>query len=276
MGSVRIAMVAPTFVSALQAKVLGMVKAHLGPGEELQVLSITDDSNVQKGHLQRLLHNTKPTALIAVDVSPDESTVAAYKAAGAPVVVMDEEARGAATITTDNLRGGWLAGELLAGKGRKRVAVVSGQTQVKGGYNALQRVNGVKQALASHGLSIPAGCLIEVLHYSYKDGIESMAKLLNEKKAVDAVFCAAGDVCASGLLKEAQHRGTKVPADIAIVGFDDMDIAQIVSPSLTTVQQPLEEMSDAAYRMAVSERADTLVKSPRVVFPPRIIERMST
>jgi LacI family transcriptional regulator len=276
MKTERIVIVAPTFDSALQAKVLGMVRAHLQPGQDLQLLPVTDDPKVQKERLLKLLQKSRPAALIAVDVSPDESTVAAYVAAGAPVVVIDEEAAGAATVTTDNLRGGWLAADFLAKKGRKRIAVVSGQTSVKGGYNALQRVNGVRQALSAHKLTIPEGCLIEVAHYSFSDGVESMARFLDEKREIDAIFCAAGDVCAGGLVKEARQRSVKIPADIAIVGFDDMDIARIITPPLTTIRQPLQEMADAAYRMAVVERATTLENPRSVVFQPVLVEREST
>jgi DNA-binding LacI/PurR family transcriptional regulator len=72
--------------------------------------------------------------------------------------------------------GGRIAGEYLISKNRKKMAIVTGRTQGKGGYNADQRLKGFQQALRTKGLSIPQGCMIEVPQYSREDGIEVKPK----------------------------------------------------------------------------------------------------
>jgi DNA-binding LacI/PurR family transcriptional regulator len=264
--------VAPTFGAVFQAAFWEHLKKLLKP-EEMAPSSVTDDANVQRDRLERALVQVRPTALIAITVRPDPHTVAAYTAARVPIVLIDEESPGASTVTADNFKGGRLAGEYLVSKGRKRIAVVSGRTQVTGGYNAEQRLRGFQQALAAARLSIPPGCAVEVLHYTREDGIEVMPTLLD--RGVDAVFCAAGDYCAVGLLTVARERGLRIPEEIAIVGFDDLLVARLSIPRLTTIKQPLEKMAQSACTMAVTNGDRTLHLPQKVVFDPELVIRQS-
>jgi LacI family transcriptional regulator len=208
-----------------------------------------------------------------MDINPDPDIVSAFTAAKVPIVLIDEEGPGMSTITTDNCMGGRIAGEYLISKGRKKIAIVSGMTQLKGSYNAEQRLKGFQQALRVKGFSVPQGCMIEVLNYSREDGIEVMPRLLDV--GVDAIFCAAGDNCALGLITVAKERKVRIPEDIAIVGFDDLLIAQISTPKLTTIKQPLKEMAEAAYKMAVTQRDEILHKPQKVTFKPKLVIRQS-
>jgi LacI family transcriptional regulator len=114
---------------------------------------------------------------------------------------------------------------------------------------------------------------MEVFHYSREDGIEVMPKLLDS--CVDAIFCAAGDNCAQGLLTVARERGVRIPEDVAVVGFDDLLIAQLSTPALTTIRQPLKEMAEAAFKMAVIHRGEILRKPRNKVFNPELVIRKS-
>jgi LacI family transcriptional regulator len=268
----KIVVVVPTFQSAILIAICDHLKKLLKL-EEIALRAVTDEAGVQKDHFKRILTQVKPTTLISMDVRPDADIVAAYTSADVPIVLLDEEAAGVSTIATDNYMGGRIAGEYLITKGKKKIAIVSGRTQVKGGYNAEQRLKGFQQALRAKGLSIPQGCMIEVLHYSREDGVEVMPKLLNA--GVDAIFCAAGDNCALGLITVAKERKIRIPEDIAIVGFDDLLIAQISTPKLTTIRQPLKEIAEAAYKMSVIHRDEILRKPEKIIFKPELVVRQS-
>jgi DNA-binding LacI/PurR family transcriptional regulator len=268
----KVVVVAPTFQSAIHISLCDQFKKYFKP-EELALRSITTESDKQKELLMKALAQANPTALIALSLRPDSDTVAAYIAAHVPIVLIDEETSYVSTITTNNFMGGRIAGEYLMGKNRKKIAIVSGKTDVKGGYNAEQRVKGFKMALGIGGISISPECIIEVLHYSYEDGVEVMPKLLNNK--VDAIFCAAGDNCATGLLAVATKKGIRIPEDVAIVGFDDLFIAQVSIPKLTTIRQPLEKIAEAAYKMAVMQRNEILHKPQKIIFNPELVVRQS-
>jgi LacI family transcriptional regulator len=263
----------PTFQSAILIAMGDHFKKLLKTPEEIVLRSVTGETDVQKEHLKRFLSQVKPTALIAMDIQPDSDTIAEYTSANVPIVLIDEVANGVSTVTTDNCLGGRIADEYLLSKGRKKIAIVSGKTQIKGGYNAEQRLKGFQQALSTAKLPLPPECMIEVTQYSREDGIEVMPKLLNI--GVDAIFCAAGDNCALGLLSVAKERSVRIPEEIAIVGFDDLLIAQLSTPKLTTIRQPLEMMAKAAYEMAVIHTDEILHKPQSAVFNPELIIRQS-
>jgi LacI family transcriptional regulator len=270
--STKIVLAAPTFGSAIQIAMLENLKKLVGTGE-IAMRSVTDDPDTQRDRLKQALIQTKPTALIAMDIRLDSETVAEYYASNVPIVLFDEEAVGVSTIMTDNITGGRIAGEYLISKGRKKIAIVTGRIYVKGGFNAEQRFKGFDQALRAKGLSIPQGCAIEVPHYSREDGLAVMPKLI--ELGVDAIFCAAGDNCALGLLTIANDRGVKIPDKIAVVGFDDLLIARLSTPTLTTIRQPLAEMAAMAHKMAVINRNEILQKPQRVLFKPELVVRQS-
>ena len=92
---------------------------------------------------------------------------------------------------------------------------------------------------------------------------------------VDAIFCAAADNCALGLLSVARERGTRVPEDIAIIGFDDSPIAQLSTPGLTTIKQPMKDIVEAAYKMSTEHRDEILKNPKKVLFKPELILRQS-
>ncbi len=268
----KVFVAAPTFMSVLHTTMCEHLKKLLNP-KEIVIRSVTGEPDEQKQRLEQALGQIQPTALIAMDICPDPATIAAYKAANVPIVLLNEEAPGLSTITVDNIMGGRLAGEYLIANGRKNIAIVSGRTKVEGGLNAEQRLNGFLQAMSAAGLLVPQGGKIEVIQYTREDGIEVMPRLL--EIGVDAIFCAACDNPAIGLLSVARERGVRIPDTLAIIGFDDLFIAQVSTPKLTTVRQPLKEMADAVYKLAVTQRIEILLKPQKIVFKPEIVVRQS-
>ena len=268
----RVVVAAPTFGSPLQISLLEMLKKLFKP-EEMAMRSTTGEVDVQKDRLKQALEQTRPTALIAMDIRPDSDIISSYRAANAPIILFDEEAAGVSTIAIDNVKGGRIAGEYLIGKGKTKIAIVTGMTKVKGGYNAEKRLIGFQQTLKDKGLSLPQGYVIEVMYYSREEGIEVMPRLL--AMGVDSIFCAAGDNCAQGLLSVAKDRGVRIPEAVAIIGFDDLPMARLSTPALTTIRQPLKEMAEAAYKMAVSQRDEILRNPKKVIFNPELVVRQS-
>jgi LacI family transcriptional regulator len=268
----KVVVAVPTFQSTILIAMGDHLK-KLFKQDEMVLRSVTGENDTQKDHLKKILAQLKPSALVAMDIHPDSDIITAFTIAGVPIVLIDEEVAGVSTITTDNYLGGRIAGEYLVKKGRKKIAIVTGRTHVKGGYNAEQRLKGFQQALSSVRLSIPSKCMVEVIHYSREDGMEVMPKLLDA--GVDGIFCAAGDNCAMGLIVVAKEKKVRIPEDIAIVGFDDLLIAQLSTPKLTTIRQPLKEMAEAAYKMAVIQRDEILRKPQNIKFNPEIVVRQS-
>ena len=275
--SLKVVVTAPFFGSPFQIAILDHFKKLIRP-ENMSFRSSTDELDKQSDALKKILTENRPTVMIAISMSPPPDIIALYKTNNVPIILLDEEAAGASTLTTDNSLGGQLAAEYLILKGRKKIAIVNGRPNASGNlsghYCAKMRLKGFSDALRQKGLSIPAGCNIEVPKFSREDGIAAMPKLIDA--GVDGIFCAAADNCAMGLLSAARDRGTRIPEDIAIIGFDDLPIAQLSTPQLTTIRQPMKEIVDAAFKMA-TEQWDEILKHPKkVLFKPELIIRQST
>jgi len=261
----KVVLAAPSFQSPISIALHDQFKQLFKP-EEMTLRSLTDDADIQKERLVQMLNQLSPVGLIALDIHPDAEIVAACTAERIPIILFDEEADGTSSISTDNVVGGRIAGEYLIKKGRKKMAIVSGRTKVKGGFNAERRLKGFQQALTAKGISIPAGGVIEVPHYSREDGFEVMPKLLD--LGIDAIFCAAGDTCALGLLSVAKEMNRHVPDEVAIIGFDDLLIARLSTPALTTIRQPLDRIAEAAFNMIMKEKEQILQRPKKLMFHP--------
>jgi LacI family transcriptional regulator len=102
-----------------------------------------------------------------------------------------------------------------------------------------------------------------------------MTTWIDADLVVDAVFSAAGDECASGMMRIAQLRGLQVPKDIAVIGYDDSEGAKTASPPLTTIRQPWRKMADTAYDLA-SDDGNAIAANPTYIsFDPELVVRES-
>jgi DNA-binding LacI/PurR family transcriptional regulator len=272
----HIVITAPFFGSSFQIAILDHFKKLLKP-ENMAFRSATGEMDKQIESLKKILAENKPTALIAISMCPNGEIISLYKKNGVPIILLDEEALGTSTIAADNSAGGRLAAEHFISKGKKKIAIVTGRTHsganYGGNYNARLRLEGFKEVLGHHGLSIPPGCAVEVPNYSREDGVAAMPKLI--ESGIDAVFCAAADNCALGLLSVAKEKGKRIPEDIAIIGFDDLPIARLSTPGLTTIKQPMKEIVEAAFKMATAQRDEILQSPKKVLFKPELIIRQS-
>jgi LacI family transcriptional regulator len=272
----KIVITAPYFGSLFQIAILEHFKKLIKP-ENISFRSSSVELAKQTESLKKILLENKPSVLIAISMAPNPEIISMYEENNVPIILLDEEARGATTLATDNYKGGHIAAAHLVSKGRKKIAIVNGRAQASGGfagnYCAKLRFEGFRDALKQNGLSIPAGGILEVPNYSREDGVVAMPKLIDA--GVDAVFCAAADNTALGLLSAARERGIRIPEDIAIVSFDDLPAAQLSTPTLTTIRQPMKEIVDAAYKMATTQQDEILRNPKKVLFEPKLIIRQS-
>ncbi len=126
--------------------------------------------------------------------------------------------------------------------GHRRIGVISGMTA--GNDRARSRVVGVTSAMAEAGLAPP--CVIETT-YGIQEGGAALDQLLAEAPDLTLVIC-GNDVLAAGAIRKARALGRRVPDDLSITGFDDIGLAALVEPSLTTVRVPHRAMGEAAAR----------------------------
>ncbi|CAN7333327.1 LacI family DNA-binding transcriptional regulator [Acidovorax sp. LjRoot129] len=158
--------------------------------------------------------------------------------------------------------------EHLFAKGRRRLALLSG-----GDERAARRARGFEAAAVRLGLHKPAVRLGKS-PTTHADGREGLAALLADAPDIDAVFCSS-DMLALGVLTEARVRGIDVPGQLAVVGFGDIDFAQTVSPSLSTVRIDGTRMGQTAAQLIADRAEGKAVEEPVVDIGFSIIERES-
>ena len=166
-------------------------------------------------------------------------------------------------VDSDSVDGARQATHHLQALGRTRIATIAGPSDMCAGVD---RLLGYRQALDGPGI---------VAHgdFSMASGEAAMTELLAREPGVDGVF-AASDLMAAGALRALRAGGRRVPDDVALVGYDDLDVAELTEPPLTTVHQPLSAMARAMVASLLRQIAGD--RAPEsVVLPNALVVRSS-
>ncbi|KZE84227.1 LacI family transcriptional regulator [Paenibacillus elgii] len=166
-----------------------------------------------------------------------------------PLVVLNRpvESVQVMNFVPDDQSGAYRLTEYLVQQGHRHIAIIEG----KQGFKSTQaRRDGYREALHKHGITVPEAYYVSG-NYDLESGHAAMSKLLELPERPTAVFCCNDDM-ALGAVKAVTERGLSVPEDISVAGFDDHLFSAFMSPALTTVRRPIEELSRAG--------AETLLK----------------
>ena len=199
------------------------------------------------------------------DLLPDLLT-----GAGVPLVLCGRplDGRDVAHVDADNLGGARTATAHLLGLGRRRVATIAGRPDMVAGRD---RLAGWRAALADAGVGAE---LVADGDFTEAGGARAMAELLDRDPGLDAVF-AASDLMAVGALRVLRAAGRDVPGDVAVVGFDDAVVAATCDPPLTTVAQPLAEMTRLMTELLLAQVDRVAGPAGSHVCPTRLVRRDS-
>jgi len=192
-------------------------------------------------------------------------------AAGVPIVLLNRSSdyRRFSSVLGDNLQGGEIAGNYLIDLGHTRVGHITGP---RAHGNFADRSKGFLKAFHERGFSEPEIIYVE---HTFAGGYESASELLGSDRRNTAIF-AGNDVLAFGCIRAAIEKGIRIPDDLSIIGFDNVEISQITSPPLTTVDQPKYEIGKSAIEMLLNMMAKDGIRAPEHrVIGVRLIERQS-
>lgn len=183
-----------------------------------------------------------------------------------PMVLLGERVTGgpADHVAIDNVAAARDATEHLLSVGRRRIAAIGDQRHVPAGRTAHLRLAGYQAALAAAGLPFDERLVLPADDYHRSDGAESMARLLALDDPPDAVLCFA-DLLALGALRTLLASGRRVPGDVALVGFDDIEDGRFSTPTLTTIRPDKQQIARVAVSFLLSRIADGVAGPPREV-----------
>ncbi|MDQ0876687.1 DNA-binding LacI/PurR family transcriptional regulator [Paenibacillus sp. V4I3] len=179
--------------------------------------------------------------IVVVSQSDDDQAIIDHIASkGIPQVVLNRpvETSGVLNVLSDEEQGAFLAASYLIEQGHKRIALVEGR---KGFKSAQNRKDGFERAMKHYQITVPPVYRMPGL-YDLESGHKAMQQFLTLDERPTAVFC-CNDEMALGAMKAVSEAGMNVPNDISVVGFDDTVFAAYVTPALTTVRRPIEQIS---------------------------------
>jgi len=189
-----------------------------------------------------------------------------------PTVFIDRMGQGshATYVKSDNIDGAHQATEHLLALGHKRIAFLTGSTIDLAG---LERLLGCQQALAQAGIAPDPG-LVRQSGWNVDEAYEAARVLLAERRDFTAIV-AGSDFMAIGILRALTEQGLRVPDDVSLIGFDDIEFCQYTTPPLTTVRQDRVAMGRGAVQRLIAMVEDTEETSPLIV-PTQLVVRKST
>jgi LacI family transcriptional regulator len=212
--------------------------------------------------------------LVLATVLLNDPVVGHCLAASIPVVLVNrsDTARTLPAVVTDDEAGMRLAVDHLASLGHRRIGHIAGPQDVSTG--ALRRA-GFKTATARAGLSAHNVAIETARAYTRDEGRLAALRLLDRDRPPTGIV-AANDLLALGIYDALGERGLKCPADVSVVGHNDMPYVDMLSPPLTTVRIAQREMGNQAARLLLGAIAGPAARRERVVLEPRLIVRRST
>ena len=197
---------------------------------------------------------------------------------GVPVVLVDRapvDAEDCCTVGVDDVAGGELAISHLVEAGHRHLGMVGGPADIP---QVADRHAGALNAMSAAGLDPQGLVWIQTDALTIAEGRRAGERLLGLSKRLrpTGIFC-ANDLLALGLLQHLTQHGVRVPEDVAIVGYDDIEYAAAAAVPLTSVAQPRQLLGRTAARLLAEESdSGTTHEHQHVVFPPELIARAST
>jgi len=246
-----IGVIVPRLNSSFMSDVIaGMEKVANGQGYNL-IISQSLETVKKEIDNATTMFNSRVDGLL-VSLAYDTKNISHFEQfinKGVPVIFFDRvfEHKKCPNILIDNYKAGYEAVNHLIEQGCKRIANITGN-QLRNVYS--ERFRGYRDALRDHGLPFDDELLI-INNLSREEGAEAAELILAMKHRPDGLFI-ANDSCAVSCMLALKQKGINIPKDIAVVGFNNDPMSQVVDPNLTTIDYHGEEMGELAAKILIS------------------------
>jgi LacI family xylobiose transport system transcriptional regulator len=216
----------------------------------------------------------RPVGVVLVFSDLADDAKAKLRSRAIPFVIIDpagDPASDVPSVGSANWAGGLAATRHLIELGHTRIAAITGRDDMMCSF---ARVDGYRSAMNSAGIDIDER-FVRFGNFQVDGGRRIALELLGSPDRPTAIF-AGSDLQALGVIEAARTVGLRVPDDLSIVGYDDLQLAQWTSPALTTVHQPLTAMAEEAARLVIRMSDTPLDSIPRMDLATRLVVREST
>lgn len=240
--------------------VSGITDAIYDEGYSL-MLQVASEAFIERNVHERLFKERRIDGMLIVGSLTTDIWIEQLREKGHPICLVNSLWDGVSSVVADNRAGAESVVDHLVSLGHRDIGYIKGLDITTVG---IQRDEGFKAALAKHGLKYDEE-MVAYGNFSETSGFEAMGEILKRKRRPSAIF-AMNDRMAIGAMRAIRESGMSVPEDIAIVGADDIELAHYVTPTLTTIRQPMDEIG----RLAVDKLLSALGRDPREDLPTGI------
>lgn len=272
-GVGRIGVMAPfTSYPSFGRRLSGVLKATRGTSLET-VIYDQESAAVTSPSLSSIPLTRQLDGLVIMALPLDDAVAERLIQHKLPTVLVESEHPRFSSISIDDAEGGRLVAQLLLRRGHTRLACVIEQKRgQRRTLPAESRPVAFQRAVAAAGHPVPPS-RVRYVSYGMEPARAAAAELLALRDPPTAIF-AYDDVLAAGVLRAARDAGVRVPEDLAVVGFDDSELAEHLD--LTTVRQPLEESGALAVRTLIDQLADPPAALRRILLGLSVVQRSTT
>lgn len=262
----------PTMDNAIFAEAMQALEETLARHGRTLFISTSQYDNVREAEQIRALlaRGVDGLVLIGSESRPDIDPLLAQRSLPCVNLWTGLPSEGHVTIGFRNEQAARDLAKRVLDLGHKDIAMIAGLT--KGNGRAAGRVRGVRAELQAAGVPLCEDWWLET-KYSFDHGAKAVEAIMAGAKRPTAIIC-GNDVLAIGVMMALRKMGLDVPSEVSVVGFDDLDIAHAISPSLTTVRVPHRRMGVAAAEALIAW-IDKGERPADITFEAKIIERES-
>ncbi|BCG58576.1 LacI family DNA-binding transcriptional regulator [Paenibacillus sp. URB8-2] len=242
-------------------------------GYQTLICQTNEDKEKELSYLN-LLKTKQADGIIMASIENDWEDIKPYTEYG-PIVLCNEYINrpDVPMIRVDQYQGTYIGVKHLIERGHRKIAYCTGGLFTAFGKDK-DRNLGYQKALEEAGIQVnPSWILVD--KHTIEDGKQAMQLLLDMKDRPTAVFTGSDEI-AGGLMMAAKKAGLSVPQDLAIIGFDDQPIAEVLDPGLTTIRQPIEQMGKKAGEVLLNILNQSGPDSAVYELPVELIVRQST
>lgn len=236
------------------------------------VFSASNDEATEKYYLGNLAERSVDGLIIASSSVTDDTIDSILKPNRIPYLLFDQNQThdDGDRLQVDDYQGGYLAAQHLAELGHHQIVMMLPEHR---SGNLQHRLNGFIDGLLHHGVYFSEEQNLVYAPLTKKGGYDHTGDILTKKPT--AVFC-ANDELAIGLYRGLHERGVRIPEEISVIGYDNIDLDEYVTPKLTTIEQPIMELGETSARLILNRIDDLEMPRQLVNVPVKLIERSST
>ncbi len=252
----------------------GIEKTFREKGYSILLCDSDEDVRLESKATETLLQRRVDGVIITpVDESTFSARFCILQKAGIPCVLLARYVKGlpVSYVVADDVLGGFIATEHLIQKGHKKILYLAGPSHLT---TSQERLEGYRKALNRYRLK-EVGCLIQFTKAKMEDGYQVVKKFLDRQMEFTAI-ASFNDYLAFGALRALRERNLKIPEDVAVVGYDDVEFAEIALVPLTTVRISGSELGNRAAKLLLSYLKGKVEKPQKVIIMPELILREST